>query len=153
MAVKQWPNRPQSVDAIEEESEQLQRDFTEVPKDGTVRVESVSKRGDRILDLDGMKFQIGQRVCEELLAALSRSLRPYAGYSIFDCIMQDLDVVLDRLMSGNPADDDRDPGRAEAYTMCLAIIRNPYEPDYPAEKQRQMERWEKRDAKDAEQAE
>jgi hypothetical protein len=146
MAAKQWPSRPQSVDSIGEESDNLQRDFTTLPKDATVKVESVTKRGDRILDLEGIRFQIGQRVAEELLAALSRSLRPYAGYSIFDCIMQDLDAVLDRLMAGEPAEDGRDPGRAEAYTKALATIRNPYEPDYPAEKDRQMERWEKRNA-------
>jgi hypothetical protein len=54
--------------------------------------------------------------------------------------------VLDRLVAGEIADDDRDPGRAEAYTMCCAIIRNPYKPDYPREKELQMERYEKRNA-------
>lgn len=128
------------------ESAELQRDFSLLPADAIVSVESVTKHGDRIIDLDGMKIQIGHAACEELLAALTRSLRPYAGFSIFDRIMQELDAVIDRLQAGEPAADGRDPGRAESLCVALAIIRNPYEPDYPGEKARQMERWEKRNA-------
>ncbi len=110
-------------------------------KNGSVAVETIGRKGDRALSFDGMKLQVGQKVAEELMAALSTSLRPWQGYSIFDRINQELDVILDRLMSGDPAEDGRDPGRAEAFTRCLAIIRNPYKPDYPEEKERQMERW------------
>lgn len=106
---------------------------------GKVNVEALPK-GDRVISLDGMRFQIGLPIAEELAAALGSSLRPYAGFSIFDKIMQELDPVMDRLMAKDPADDGRDPGRAEAFTMALALIRNPYEPDYIAEKVRQMER-------------
>lgn len=115
---------------------------------GLVRVETVNRRGDRSISLDGMKFQVGQSVAEDLLAALSSSLRPYAGYAIFDRIQQELDPVLDRLMSGDVTEDGRDPGRAEAYTMVLAIVRNPYDTDYPGEKDRQMERYNKRAEED-----
>jgi hypothetical protein len=86
------------------------------------------------------------QACEELLAALTRSLRPYAGYSIFERIMEEMDAVMDRLMAGEPAEDGRDPGRAEALCRSLAMIRNPYEPDYEGERDRQMERWEKRNS-------
>lgn len=109
-------------------------------QNGRVKVETLSK-GDRKIDLDGMGFQIGQAVAEELLAALSSSLRPYQGYAIFDRIQQQLDPVMDRLMAGAPAEDGRDPGRAESYTMVLAIIRNPHKADYPSEKVRQVNRW------------
>jgi hypothetical protein len=109
-------------------------------QNGRVKVETLSK-GDRKIDLDGMGFQIGQAVAEELLAALSSSLRPYQGYAIFDRIQQQLDPVMDRLMAGEPAEDGRDPGRAESYTMVLAIIRNPHKADYPCEKVRQVNRW------------
>lgn len=126
------------------ESEDLMRDFTKLPKNATVQVKSVTKNGDRVLDLDGMQIQIGHAVGEELLAALTRSYRPYAGFSIFDRIMQELDAVIDRLMAEEA--DDRDPGRAEAFCRALALIRDPYEPDYEAERERQMERWEKRNA-------
>jgi len=99
------------------------------------------------LDLDGMRFQIGQGIAEELLAGLSGVIRPYAGYSIFDRIVQEIDAVIDRLMSGDgAAEDGRDPGRAEAFCRALALIRNPYEPDWEAERDRQMKRWEQRNA-------
>lgn len=127
------------------ETEALMEDFYELEPDATVTVEAVTKNGDRVLDLDGMRIQIGHAKGEELLAALTRSYRPYAGYSIFDRIMQELDAVIDRLMSEDgTAADDRDPGRAEAFCRALALIRDPYEPDYEAERDRQMDRWRKR---------
>lgn len=110
---------------------------------GRVKVETVNRKGDRLIELDGMRFQVGQSAAEDLMAALNSSLRPYAGYAIVDRVQQNLDPVLDRLVSGDVAEDGRDPGRAEAYTMVLAIIRNPYEPDYPGEKERQMEHYNK----------
>lgn len=110
---------------------------------GSVKIEILPK-GDRQIDFDGLRFQVGAKVAEELLSALSSSLRPYAGYSIFDKIMVKLDSVLDRMMAGEPQEDGRDPGRAEALTLALAIIRNPYEPNYTEEKERQMERYHER---------
>jgi hypothetical protein len=110
---------------------------------GRVNIDKLPK-GDRVINMDGMKFQVGQSVAEELLEVLTRSLRPNAGYSIFDKIMLELDPVLDRLKAKEPAEDGRDPGRAEAYTMMLAIVRNPYDPDYAEEQKTQMERWRKR---------
>lgn len=126
------------------ESEELMEDFTELPPDAVVSVKSVTKKGDRVLDLDGMKIQIGHRAAEELVAVLTRSLRPYAGFSIFERIMQELDAVIDRLMAEEEAEDGRDPGRAEAFCRSLALIRNPYEPDFDGERKRQMERYRKR---------
>lgn len=102
------------------------------------------EKGDRQVNLDGMKFQVGQVVAEELLAALSTSLRPWQGYSIMDKVQLELDPIFDRLMAGEPAEDGRDPGRAEAYTMVLSIIRNAYAPDYPGEKSIQVERYNRR---------
>ena len=110
-------------------------------QNGRVKIEEVGRRGDRQVDLDGIKFKIGLHVAEELLAALSTSLRPWQGYSIIDKIQLQLDPVMARLMAGEPADDGRDPGRAETYTMVLAIIRDPYEPNYEDEKALQVERF------------
>lgn len=124
------------------ESEELMADHGTGITDGLVSVER-TKTG-FLVALDGMKFELGTGVGEELLYRLTKALRPYAGYSIFDELMLQLDAILDRLMAGEPADDGRDPGRAEAYTMALATIRNPHAPDYKKEKDRQMERWEKR---------
>lgn len=112
---------------------------------GSVRIETLPK-GDRVIDLDGIKFQVGLKVAEELSSALASSLRPFAGLSIFEKIMAELDPILDRMMAGEPHHDNRDPGRAESLCKALAIIRNPYDPDYSGEKERQMQRYHKRNA-------
>lgn len=126
-----------------EESEQLVTGHTHEITAGTTSVQPVKNA--LLMDIDGIKFQVPKGVGEELLAQLTRALRPYAGYSIFEEIMMETDAVIDRLMAGNPAEDGQDKGRAEALVKCLAMIRNPYEPDYPEEKRRQMERWKNRD--------
>lgn len=110
---------------------------------GRVRVKPSGE--EFIIDLDGIRFQVPRGLLEELMAATTTAIRPYAGMSIFERIMDELDVIIDRLMSGDgQAVDGRDPGRAEAYTRALALIRNTYEPDYDGEKERAMLRWERR---------
>jgi hypothetical protein len=126
------------------ESKELMKDPP--TRTAKVEVEDIPGGTDIIVNLDGMRFQIGRRVAEDLTYALTGKLRPYAGYSIFDRIMQALDPVMDRLMAQDPSDDGRDPGRAEMACMALAMIRNPYQPDYPGEKKIQMERWANRNA-------
>lgn len=125
-----------------EESEQLMTGHTREISAGATSVQPF--KNVLLMDVNGIKFHVPRGVGEELLAQLTRALRPYAGYSIFDRIMQENDAVIDRLMAGESAEDGQDKGRAEALTKCLAMIRNPYEPDYPEEKRRQMERWRKR---------
>lgn len=121
----------------------MRRDYTKV--EGSVSVEKAGR--DYELNLDGMRFQVGQRIAEELLGALSKALRPYAGYSIFGRIQEELDTIVDRLQSEDgAAEDGRDPGRAEALCRALAMIRNPYAPDFDAERDGAMERWEARNA-------
>jgi hypothetical protein len=128
---------------MEEERRQLMADHGTGITDGLAHVEDMGK-GRFLVVVEGIKFEMPKGAAEELLYTLTKALRPYAGYSIFDEIMMNLDAVIDRLMSGEPAKDGRDPGRAETFTMCLAIIRNPHSPDFPGEKKRQMERYEKR---------
>lgn len=125
------------------ESKALMADHGTGITDGLAQVK-VGAKGRYEVAIDGIKFDIPKGAAEELLYSLTKALRPYSGYSIFDEIMMNLDAIIDRLMTGEPAEDGRDPGRAETFTMCLAIIRNPHMPDFPGEKKRQMERYEKR---------
>lgn len=128
---------------IRAESKALMADHGTGMTDGLATVKE-GDRGRYEVSIAGINFEVPKGAAEELLYSLTHALRPYAGYSIFDIIMMDLDAVLDRLMAGEPDEDGRDPGRAEAFTMCLATIRNPSQPDYPEEKERQMVRWDKR---------
>jgi hypothetical protein len=122
------------------ESEELMADHGTGITDGLADVKE-AKKGQYEVALDGMKFEIPKGVAEELLFKLTKALRPYAGYSIFDEIMMNLDAVIDRLVAREPAEDGRDPGRAEAFTMALAIIRNPHSPQFNEERDRQMDRY------------
>lgn len=130
---------------MEEERRELMADHGTGMTDGIARVEDVG-RGRFLVVIDDIKFEMPKGAAEELLYTLTKALRPYAGYSVFDIIMCALDPVIDRLVAGEEAEDGRDPGRAEGFTMSLAIIRNPHAPDFPGEKKRQMERLQKRDS-------
>lgn len=111
---------------------------------GNAKVDLIPGSNDRAVDINGIAFQISTSDAEDLMCALTTSLRPHAGIAIISRIQEELDAVMDRLMSGDVAEDGRDPGRAEAYTMVMAIFRNLYSTDYPGEKERQMERYWKR---------
>lgn len=138
------PRKKLQQKVMEEERRQLMADHGTFITDGLATVER-TKKG-LLVDIDGIKFDIPVKVGEELMASLNRALRPFAGFSVFDEIMMNLDAVIDRLMAGpdGQAEDGRDPGRAEAFTMALAIIRQCGKPDFQGEKERQMERYQKR---------
>lgn len=123
-----------------QESQNLMADHGTGITDGLVECEPIGK-GRYRATIGGIKFDVSKGVAEEVLFKFTKALRPYAGYSIFDEIMLALDPVIDRLMAQEPAEDGRDPGRAESLCLALAIIRNPDCPDVDAEKERQMERY------------
>jgi hypothetical protein len=64
------------------------------------------------------------------------------GKSLYEMLWDELMVVIDRLMTGATADDQRDPGRAEGIAYCLAVMQNPYLPNIDAVREQAMERWE-----------
>jgi len=128
---------------LKAESEALMADHGTGMTDGLAAVERLPN-GRLLANVDGIKFEMPVGAGEELLYSLTRALRPFSGYSIFDELMMELDAIIDRLMANEPAADGLDKGRAEMLTKALAIIRNPNLPDYPYEKQRQMERYRKR---------
>lgn len=68
------------------------------------------------------------------------------GKSLVEIMEGELDAIIDRLMTGQEADDGRDPGRAEGVAYCIAVIRMPYNPSIPIIKEQAMERWEARSA-------
>lgn len=113
-------------------------------KPGEIHVNGKTTRTDMTLDIDGIVFQVPRALAEELNAALCTALRPYAGLSLFERVMEQLDLTIDRLMTGGEAADGRDPGRAESLCWVLAMIRNSYQPDAETEKQLAMTRYENR---------
>lgn len=65
-----------------------------------------------------------------------------AGRSLVEMMEDELDSIVERLMNGGAAADGRDPGRAEGVAMCIAIIRQPYNPNIEAVREAAMERYE-----------
>lgn len=70
--------------------------------------------------------------------------RKHGGLSILETYWVQLDAVMDRLMEGPDVFEDRDPGKAEAYAHCIAIIVNPYAPDIEGVREEAVLRWETR---------
>lgn len=70
------------------------------------------------------------------------------GKSILELAWEELDTVLERLMTGCEAEDGRDPGRAEGMAMIIAIFLNPYLPNIESVRDEAMRRWEESGAED-----
>lgn len=68
--------------------------------------------------------------------------REYVTKSLLERMWEELDSIVERLMSGAEADDGRDPGRAEGVAFCIALITQPYAPDVDKIRQLAMERYE-----------
>ena len=64
------------------------------------------------------------------------------GKTILELLWDELDAIMDRLMSDGEAEDGRDPGRAEGVAYCIAVMQNPYLPNIDAVREQAMERWE-----------
>ena len=64
------------------------------------------------------------------------------GQTILELLWQELDAIMERLMTDQEAEDDRDPGRAEGVAYCIAVMQNPYLPNIDAVREQAMERWE-----------
>lgn len=64
------------------------------------------------------------------------------GKTMLELFWDELMVVYERLMTGQEAEDERDPGRAEGLAFCIAVACNPYLPDIDAVREQAAERWE-----------
>ena len=64
------------------------------------------------------------------------------GETILELMWQELMSVVDRLMTGQEAEDGRDPGRAEGLAYAIAIMQNPYLPNWEAVRDQAVDKWE-----------
>jgi hypothetical protein len=64
-----------------------------------------------------------------------------AGRSLLEIMWEELNAIMERLMSGNAADDGRDPGRAEGVAYCIAVVQQPYNPSIDSVRQQAMQHW------------
>lgn len=77
-----------------------------------------------------------------------RPIRPASqvcgGKSILEMMWDELDAIVERLMGGGAAEDDK--GRAQGVAMCIALVENPYLPDVERVREQAMDRWETQNA-------
>lgn len=80
----------------------------------------------------------------EKAMAAGDSTRPgqCAGRSLVERMEDELDAVVERLMTDSATEDGRDPGRAEGMAICIAILREPYRPDIDVVRNDAMLRYE-----------
>lgn len=86
-----------------------------------------------------------------------------AGKSLLELLREEMDTVIDRLMSDDRPDPDVEPdalspsmwleygeerGQAQGLAYAIAVIENPYQVDVPRVKDEAMERWEERNEED-----
>lgn len=64
-----------------------------------------------------------------------------AGKSILEMLWEELDAIVDRIMTEQDSEDGRDPGRAEGVAYCIAVFTNPYLPNLDAIREQAMDRW------------
>lgn len=72
------------------------------------------------------------------------------GKTILEMLWEELDSVMERLMTGAVAEDGRDPGRAEGIAYAIALMQNPYQPNIDHVRMQAMARWEEAQSADPE---
>lgn len=65
--------------------------------------------------------------------------------SLVEMMEDELDTIIERLMSGGDAEGDK--GKAEGVAYCIALVRQPYSPSVPDVKNEAMLRWEAKQEK------
>jgi len=68
------------------------------------------------------------------------------GETLLELMWRELMVVVERLMTGQEAEDERDPGRAEGLAYAIAIMQNPYLPNWESVRDQAVEKWETENA-------
>lgn len=75
-------------------------------------------------------------------AAVNAGGSACGGQTILELMWDELMAVYERLMTGQAAEDGRDPGRAEGIAYAIAVIQNPYIPNVDSVREQAAERWE-----------
>jgi len=86
--------------------------------------------------------QNAQHAADCLRAAIANTQdKACGGKSIKEILEEELDTVVERIMTGQDAEDGRDPGRAEGVAYALAVFQNPYRPNIESVREEAMDRW------------
>lgn len=75
-------------------------------------------------------------------AAVNAGGSACGGQTLLELMWEELMAVMDRLMTGQEAEDGKDPGRAEGVAYAIAIMQNPYLPNLDAVREQALDKWE-----------
>lgn len=64
-----------------------------------------------------------------------------AGKSILEMLWEEMDSLMERLMTGAEAEDGGDKFRAQGLAYAIAVMTNPYAPSVDSIREEAMERW------------
>lgn len=64
------------------------------------------------------------------------------GETLLELMWRELMVIVERLMTGEEAEDGRDPGRAEGMAYAISIMQNPYLPKWEGVRDQAVDKWE-----------
>lgn len=81
-------------------------------------------------------------------AAVNSGGSACGGKTILECLWDEMDSIMDRLMTGQEAADGRDAGRAEGLAYAIAVMNNPYLPSIDQVRTQAVERWEQENPDD-----
>lgn len=75
-------------------------------------------------------------------AAVNSGGSSCGGQTLLELMWEELMAIVDRLMTGQEAEDGRDPGRAEGVAYSIAVMQNPYLPNWESVRDQAVARWE-----------
>lgn len=135
MKAKPKPQKPivaePNADGVIEPRSELDPHHLSVAMARLVHPKDVKRAVERLVKVNGLRpIRPASQVC--------------GGKSILEMMWGELDAIVERLMGGGAAEDDK--GRAQGVAMCIALVENPYLPDVERIREQAMDRWEAQNA-------
>lgn len=119
----------------------------EEDKDGPLIVLGVNATGHHAIETPALTLQAATVSADLLRMAVANSGgHACGGKTILEFMWERLMDVVERLMTGQEAEDGQDVGRAEGIAWCIAVFQNPYAPNIDGVRGQAMELWEADDA-------
>lgn len=92
--------------------------------------------------MDRYRNQKSQVHTPEAVTLHRPSLAPvYGGPTLLEALWAEMDVIMERLMTGAVSEDGLDVGRAQELAWVLAIVTNAYSPSVDRIRAEAMDRW------------
>lgn len=102
---------------------------------------TVNKTKNITIETPAMSSKHATVAADLLRAAAVDAGNSCMGKSVTELLWEELDRIVDRLMTGQEAEDGKDAGRAEGTAYALAVFQNPYRPNLDKIREEATDRW------------